>query len=72
LSLAGLSSKVSLLFSGEIGTNTSGEHLKGSLLGYAPALLSNIKLGWKGPTVRNILAYKKHKMFYKIEPRILF
>jgi hypothetical protein len=33
------------------------EHLKGASLGWAPALLANIRLGWKGFPGTNTLAY---------------
>jgi hypothetical protein len=35
------------------------EHLKAALLGQAPALPANIRLGWKGLTESNTLAYYK-------------
>ncbi len=33
------------------------EHLKGASFGYAPALLGNIRLSWKGLPQKNNLAY---------------
>ncbi len=33
------------------------EHLKGPLLGKAPALPANLRLGWRGLPGKNILAY---------------
>jgi hypothetical protein len=33
------------------------EHLKGALLTYSLALLANIRLGWRGFTGTNTLAY---------------
>ncbi len=49
------------------------EHLKGALLGLAPALQVNIRLGWKGLPGTNALAYMKairysRKMFYRDWP----
>jgi hypothetical protein len=51
------------------------EHLKGASLRLAPALPSNIRLGWKGLPWTNALAYYEHsklrrKKFYNIEPRL--
>ncbi len=36
------------------------EYLKGASLGNAPALLANIRLGWKGLPGTNTLAYDKN------------
>jgi hypothetical protein len=36
------------------------EHLAGVSLGKAPALLANVRLGWKGLPGTNIIAYYKH------------
>ncbi len=35
-------------------------NLKGASLGYAPVLLANIRLGWKGLPATNTLADYKH------------
>ncbi len=45
------------LATGRIFTIKSGSHLEGDSLGYAPALLSNSSLGWKGFSAMNSLAY---------------
>jgi hypothetical protein len=36
------------------------EHLKGTTLGLAPFLPTNIRLGWKGFPKTNTLAYYEH------------
>jgi hypothetical protein len=49
-------------------------HLKGASLGQAPALLTNIRLGWKGLPGTNTLAYYEHsqltdvKRFITLDP----
>ncbi len=50
------------------------EHLKGSSIGYVPALQTDIGLGWKSLQWTNTLAYYKHlyitavKSFFNIGP----
>ena len=39
------------------GANPREEHLRGALLNYAPALLANIIIVWKGLQETNTLAY---------------
>jgi len=41
----------------ERGTSTVGELFKDAALGYAPDLLSNVRVGWKGLPGTNFLAY---------------
>jgi len=56
LSLASLSSLVYCLWDSP-GFYPKVEHLKGYSMGLAPALLTNIRLGWKGFPGANTLAY---------------
>jgi hypothetical protein len=45
------------------GAYPSMEHLKGTSLGYAWALLGNIRLGWKGLPGTNTIAFTNiHKL----------
>jgi len=48
------------MFVGKEGAHPRVEHLKGVSLGYALALLANIRLGWKGMLGISTLAYYRH------------
>ncbi len=48
------------------------EHLKSASLGYAPALLINIKLGWKVLPGTNTLAYYEHVKAVVVKSFITF
>jgi hypothetical protein len=72
LSLASLSSLVYCLWT-RTGAYSRMEHLKGSSIGLAPALPTNIRLDWKSLTGTNTLAYCHYlfygrKKFYNIGP----
>jgi hypothetical protein len=45
------------MFVGKAMANLRLEHLKGASLGYAPALPTNIRLGWRSLPGTNTLAY---------------
>jgi hypothetical protein len=47
------------MFEDETGAYPGEENLKGASFGTAPALPTNIRLGWKGISETNILAYEK-------------
>jgi len=59
LSLVSLSSLVYCLWARQ-GAYPIAEHMKDSSVGLAPALPTNIKLGWKGLPGANTLAYYKN------------
>jgi hypothetical protein len=56
LSLASLSSLVYFLWA-RPGAYPKAEHLKGSSIGQAPALPTNIRLGWRVLQVTNTITY---------------
>ncbi len=71
LSLAILSSLLVYCLRARPGVYPRVEHLKGSSIGWAPALPTNIRLGWKRLQGTNTLAYREHSLITALKNNII-